>query len=254
MFFLMLRCILRSQIDFFFSFTKQHNGAKFCFQADGHQLAKEFDSHPKHNLYLQGLAFEKSQNFSLARDFYELAREGPTQHPSACARLWDFFQFGRPGIPLNFDRAYNCAKSGARSSCAHCTGALSLHMAFGWGMSAQDRCSGIEKIDVPQAVRLATASAQEDSAYGHYALATFYFGGIGVVQSDKNMFSMYSKAALQGLGRAKLALGSCFMHGIGVHMNLRLAAMHFEDASTSGVLGAALLLQNVIDRFDEQMN
>ena len=155
---------------------------------------------------------------------------------------------------LNFDRAYICAKSGAHSSCAHCTGALSLHMAFGWGMSSHDRCSGIEKIDVPQAVRLATASAQKDSAYGHYALATFYFGGIGVVQSDKKMFSMYSKAALQGLGRAKLALGSCFMHGIGVHMNLRLAAMHFEDASTSGVLGSALLLQNVIDRFDDQMN
>jgi TPR repeat protein len=194
------------------------------------------------------LAFEEAQNFSCAKDSYELAREGPTQHPLACARLWDFYQFGRPGISRNFDRAYICAKSGARSSCVHCSGALSLHLAFGWGMCIHDRCSGIEKIDVPQAVRLAKASAQEGSAYGMYALAVFYFGGIGVAQSDKEMFSLYSMAAKQGLGRAIFALGACYKDGIGTHVNLRLAATYFEAASNLGVEGASFLLQNVLDQ------
>jgi len=85
-------------------------------------------------------------------------------------------------------------------------------------------------------------------------LQHFILGVLAWFKVTKTCSPCILKAALQGLGRAKLALGSCFMHGIGVHMNLRLAAIHFEDASTSGVLGAALLLQNVIDRFDEQMN
>ena len=179
---------------------------------------------------------------------YELAREGPTQHPSACVRLWDFYQFGRPGISRNFDRAYICAKSGARLSCANCSGALSLHIAFGWGMFVQDNCSGTEKTDISLAVRLAKASAEEGSPYGQYALATLYFGGIGVAQSDKEMISLYSKAAQQGLGRAKLALGACYKDGIGVQKNLKLAATHFEGASKLGVEGASYLLQSIIDQ------
>jgi TPR repeat protein len=199
---------------------------------------------------LQGLALEEAHNFLLARDMYELAREGPTQHPSACIRLWDFYQYGRPGIIRNFNRAYSCARSGALSLCVHCSGALSLHMAFGWGMSEHDICSGLEKVDVLEALRLATSSSQRGSAYGQYALATFYFGGVGVSKNHKEMFSLYSKAAEQGLGRAKLALGACYKDGIGVQVNLKLAAKFFEEASHLGVVGAAFLLQSVRDQIN----
>ncbi len=209
---------------------------------------KDFTSHPKHNHYLQGLALEEVHDFLLARDMYELACEGPTQHPTACARLWDFYQFGRPGITRNFDRAYSCARSGARSLCVHCSGALSLHLAFGWGISEHDIRSGLEKIDVIEAIRLAKASSQHGSAYGQYALATFYFAGVGVAQNDKEMLSLYSKAAEQGLGRANLALGACYKDGIGVKENLRLAAKYLEVASSLGVEGAAFLLQSILDK------
>ena len=209
---------------------------------------KDFTSHPHHSTFLQGLAFEEALNFSSARDLYELAREGTSQHPTACVRLWDFYQFGRPGISRNFDRAYICAKNGARSSCAHCYGALSLHMAFGWGMANHDLCSGVERIDILQAARLAKASAQEGSAYGQFALATLYFGGIGVAQSDQEMFSLYSMAAKQGLGRAILALGACYKDGMGVSVNLKLAAMYCDAASNLGVEGAAYLLQTIVDQ------
>ncbi len=219
-----------------------------CLQAGSLRLMKDFTSHPKHNYYLQGLTLEEAQDFSQAKDMYELAREGPTQHPSACARLWDFYQFGRPGIIRNFERAFSCARSGARSLCVHCSGALSLHMAFGWGMSEHDLSSGSEKIDEFEALRLAKASSQHGSPYGHYALATFYFGGIIVAKNDKEMFSLYLKAAEQGLGRAKLALGACYKDGIGVQVNPRLAAKHLEAASVLGVEGAAFLLQSLSDQ------
>ena len=219
-----------------------------CFlQAGSFHFVKEFGSHPQHHHFLQGLAFEEAQDFSHARDLYELAREGPTQHPTACVKLWDFYLFGRPGISRNLDRAYSCARSGARLLCAHCSGALALHKAFGWGMSVHDVCSGLEKVDVSEALILAKASAQDGSAYGQYALATFYFGGVGVAQNVKEMFSLYSKAAQQGLGRAKLALGACYRDGIGTHVNLKLAAKCFEAASDLGAEGAAFLLQNVGD-------
>ena len=230
------------------------NLISFCFQIDRskYHFVEAFASHPHHNTYLQGLAFEDAQNYSHARDLYELAREGTTQHPTACARLWEFYQFGRPGVDRNSERAYACASNGARSSCAHCSGALSLHIAFGWGMHQHDICSGVSKIDVPQAVMLAKASAQAGSSYGHYALATFYFGGIGVTQSNKDMFILYSMAARQGLGRAKLALGACFKDGMGVDVNLRQAATCFEAACELGVEGSAFLLQRVLDQIKKQ--
>jgi hypothetical protein len=220
------------------------------FQDGGFHLVKDFSSHPLQCHYLQGLAFEEAGNFSQARDFYELAREGPTQHPTACAKLWDFYQFGRPGITRNFDRAYSCAKSGALLLCAHCSGALSLHKAFGWGMSVHDVASGLEKIDVIEALLLAKASSHYGSAYGHYALATLYFGGVGVAQNVKETFSLYSKAAQQGLGRAKVAMGACYKDGIGVQVNLRLAAKCFDAASNLGIEGAAFLSQNVRDQMN----
>lgn len=224
-----------------------------CFlQAGSFHFVKEFGSHPQHHHFLQGLAFEEAQDFSHARDLYELAREGPTQHPTACVKLWDFYLFGRPGISRNLDRAYSCARSGARLLCAHCSGALALHKAFGWGMSVHDVCSGLEKVDVSEALLLAKASAQDGSAYGQYALATFYFGGIGVTQSSKDMFILYSMAARQGLGRAKVALGACFKDGIGVDVNFSQAATCFKAASELGVEAAAVLLEDVLDQIRKQ--
>jgi TPR repeat protein len=209
---------------------------------------KDFASHPHHHMFLKGLAFENAKDFGSARDCYELAREGLTQHPSACAKLWEFYQFGRPGIDRNFERAYVCAKSGAQSFCIHCNGALSLHIALGWGMHRRDLSSGIEKIDVPEAVRLAKATAQGGSAYGQYALATLYFGGIGVAQSEEEAFKLYSKAADQGLGRAQLALGACFKDGMGVDKNSTKAASCLQEACDLGVLGAADLLQSNLEQ------
>ena len=69
-------------------------------------------------------------------------------------------------------------------------------------------------------------------------------------KNHKEMFSLYSKAAEQGLGRAKLALGACYKDGIGVQVNLKLAAKFFEEASHLGVVGAAFLLQSVRDQIN----
>jgi TPR repeat protein len=232
-------------VAFLITFFLQAGSSRYHF-------VEGFSSHPHHNTYLQGLAFEEAQDYSRARELYELARESTTQHPTACARLWDFYQFGRPGVARNPERAYTCVSNGALSSCVHCCGALSLHMAFGWGMHRLDLCSGVSKIDVPQAVSLAKASAQAGSPYGQYALATFYFGGIGVTQSSKDMFMLYSMAARQGLGRAKVALGACFKDGIGVDVNLSQAATCFEAASELGVEAAAVLLEDVLDQIRKQ--
>jgi TPR repeat protein len=78
----------------------------------------------------------------------------------------------------------------------------------------QDALAAVLRKDYPAAVRLLEPLAQAGNALAQARLATLYYHGHGVRESDALALQWYQRAARQGLAEAQFNLGNMYAYGL----------------------------------------
>jgi TPR repeat protein len=167
--------------------------------------------------------FEEGQRLYGEQRFSEAAeRWGRTallQHGPSHAHVSDMLIDGRPGVAVDYKRAYAFARAGvakdekrafvfasagAALGCAHSKGVLGLCYVWGIGV-AEDEARGLV---------LGRESAAAGSCFGQYVVGVCYEGCCGGVAHDyAEAVRLYRLAAEQGHASAQFQLGNMFEHG-----------------------------------------
>jgi len=89
---------------------------------------------------------------------------------------------------------------------------------------------GVER-DLPLAVKLYRAAAEQGDAYAQCMLGNCYYDGEGVEQDRRAAVRWYHKSAEQGFTRAQRNLAVCYETGEGCERNPQEAARWYQRAS-----------------------
>jgi TPR repeat protein len=102
----------------------------------------------------------------------------------------------------------------------------------------QDAVAAVQRKDYPTAVRLLEPLAQAGVAVAQAQLATLYYHGHGVRESDAQALHWFERAARQGLAEAQFQLASMYAFGLAeVPADAdayRLAAQWYHEAARQG--------------------
>jgi TPR repeat protein len=183
--------------------------------------------------------------------------------------------FGREGVPIDKDRAFNLVLEGARMGCPHCQGVLSCCRAEGFGCAK----------DVALAMQLARESASCGSRYGQYMIAESYYYeldgkkknfaeaavhyrlaaaqlldeaqnslgylhniGHGVIRDKAEGLKWYKLAAAQGFPIAYSNVAACYECGEGVPVDIAEATRWYELSAAAGELDAVDKLKSLASK------
>ena len=86
----------------------------------------------------------------------------------------------------------------------------------------------------PLAFEYAKRSARQNSAHGHYALATCYRKGIYTGKNEALAFQHYLTSAKLGSSSAELWVGTCYMQGSGVTQDQKLGFEWIKKSAERG--------------------
>ncbi len=110
----------------------------------------------------------------------------------------------------------------------------------------QDAVAAIHRKDYPTAVRLLQPLAEAGDAQAQNRLATLYYHGHGVRESDALALQWFERAARQGLAEAQFALGNMHAYGLARLPDnqdaQRVAAQWYFEAARQGHAEAAYSL------------
>lgn len=102
----------------------------------------------------------------------------------------------------------------------------------------QDAAAAIHRKDYPTAVRLLEPLARGGNALAQLRLATLYYHGHGVRESDAQAQLWFERAAHQGLAEAQFSLGNMYAYGLVALPEdqdpQRLAAQWYFEAARQG--------------------
>ena len=166
-------------------------------------------------LFLQSLACAAEAERLLAAGNYAAAAAQlqlaiDAGHSLSRALMAWLLIWGREGIAVDSDTAFDLVQEGARLGCHHCQGVLACFHFIG----TKDLILLDDEREESRVSDLARASAQKGSRYGQYALGLLLSirdGSIG-----PQTLSLWQKAADQGLDAAQMELGqSLYGNGIG---------------------------------------
>lgn len=116
--------------------------------------------------------------------------------------------------------------------------ALSLLACSVHADALQDAAAAIHRKDYPTAVRLLEPLARGGNALAQTRLATLYYHGHGVRESDAQAQLWFERAAHQGLAEAQFNLGNMYAYGLVALPDdqdpQRLAAQWYFEAARQG--------------------
>jgi len=127
------------------------------------------------------------------------------EHMASHAYLSTMLFDGKPGLPMNKERAFELATHGARMGCAHSKGALGNFYQSGYGIGVAE--------DYPTAFALGSESAEAGSCFGQYVVGAAFHWGLGVVRDKTEAARWYRLAAAQGHPGAQYGLGDILEYG-----------------------------------------
>ena len=126
------------------------------------------------------------------------------EHKASHAYLSTMLVDGKPGLPRNYERAFELATHGARMGCAHSKGALGIFYQSAFGGVAED---------CPTAFALGSESAVAGSCFGQYVVGAAFHWGLGVEHDQTEAARWYRLAAAQGHSGAQYGLGDILEYG-----------------------------------------
>jgi TPR repeat protein len=214
--------------------------------------------------------FEEGQRLYGQQRFSEAAerwgRAALLQHAPSHAHLSDMLMNGRPGVAVNYKRAFAFASYGAALGCAHSKGALgrcylngigvagdaARGLALGRESAASGSCFGQHAVGACYYGGFCGVAQDFDEAlycFGQYAFGACYLGGFcGVAQDFDEALRLFGLAAAQGHAQAQYYLGFMFEHGRGVAKDLAEAIRWYCLAAAQGDAFAQKRLDVLVPR------
>jgi len=144
--------------------------------------------------------------------------------PSIALKAW-LLLWGREGVAMDEDIAFELAEEGARLGCHHCQGVLAFCYLRGFGCETGEL----------RLLELARESSGRGSRYGQYALGWMHYHIAGGLEmDDAQTVAFYRLAAAQGLGEAQHSLGCMYHDGLGVAQDHTAALRLYQLAAAQG--------------------
>jgi TPR repeat protein len=132
------------------------------------------------------------------------------------------------GVELDMPKSIEYYRKGAEAGDADC------QVAMGMIYQAGERIPGGVATDPVEAVKWYGMAAEQGQLEGIYHLATMNARGQGIEKNEKEGVKLYRKGAELGSADCVLALGRCYLHGIGVEVDSVMAYALFS-ASLDGI-------------------
>jgi TPR repeat protein len=155
------------------------------------------------------------------------------KHVHAHALLSSMLIQGRPGVPMDSNRAFELASDGAGMGCAHSKGVLAYCL--------------IHERSYADVIQLGRESAAAGSCMGQCVLGRCYLQGLGVVRDHAEASRLFHLAADQGHGFSQTCLGYMFRDGLGVAQNDAEAVRLFRLAAEQGLRTAQRFLARILE-------
>jgi len=160
----------------------------------------------------------------------------PLQHaialgdlPSRALKAW-LIIWGREGITVDYESAFELAEEGTRLGCHHCQGVTAWCYYFYRGPGS----FGCER-DRARSLELARESSGRGSRYGQVTLGWLHRSGGGGLKRDyAQAAAFYRLAAAQGLAEAQSDLGHLYDNGEVVAQDYAEALRWFQLAAAQG--------------------
>lgn len=132
------------------------------------------------------------------------------------------------GVELDMPKSIEYYRKGAEVGDADC------QVAMGMIYQAGERIPGGVATDPAEAVKWYGMAADQGQLEGIYHLATMNARGQGIEKNEKEGVKLYRKGAELGSADCVLALGRCYLQGIGVEVDSVMAYALFS-ASLDGI-------------------
>jgi len=132
------------------------------------------------------------------------------------------------GVELDMPKSIEYYRKGAEAGDADC------QIAMGMIYQAGERIPGGVATDPAEAAKWYGMAADQGQLEGIYHLATMKARGLGIEKNEKEGVNMYRKGAELGSADCAMALGRCYLQGIGVEVDSVMAYALFS-ASVDGI-------------------
>ena len=177
-----------------------------------------------------GLDFEAKKNLRQALVWYKKA--AAKYHPAALYKLSEFYEFGKGGEKVNWEKSAEYCKKSAEAGFVHAQYKYGVLCAMGKGVPQSWKEAVVW---YTKAAQTGKKLSYQPHAMAQYNLAWCYANGQGVAQSWKEAVKWYREAAENGIVEAQFQLAECYARGEGVETNNDWAVYWYRKAAANGV-------------------